>query len=108
MAAAGLDLVKSVHVQAEHDAADPVRETRWLQSVADAPGSGGFPHAIVAYADLSGPAREVDAMLAAHCSSPNVRGIRQMLHQVLVPGMGHAPMLSEPAAVEALDRFYKV
>ena len=24
-----------------------------------------------------------------------------------VPGMGHAPMLSEPAAVEALDRFYK-
>jgi pimeloyl-ACP methyl ester carboxylesterase len=25
-----------------------------------------------------------------------------------VPDMGHAPLLSEPAAVEALDRFYKV
>ena len=30
------------------------------------------------------------------------------LVRVDVPDMGHAPMLSEPAAVEALDRFYKV
>ena len=56
-----LPVRKSVHVQAEHDAADPVRETRWLQAVADAPGSGGYPHAIVAYADLSAPERDVDA-----------------------------------------------
>ncbi len=85
-----LPVRKSVHVQAEHDAADPVRETRWLQGVAEAQGSGGFPHAIVAYVDLSAPANEVEAMLAAHCASPNVRGIRQMLHQILVPGMGHS------------------
>lgn len=85
-----LPVRKSVHVQAEHDARDPVRETRWLQAVAGAPGSGGYPHAIVAYADLSAPASEVDAMLAAHRASANVRGIRQMLHQALVPAMGHA------------------
>jgi predicted TIM-barrel fold metal-dependent hydrolase len=84
-----LPVTKSVHVQAEIDAGDPVRETRWLQSVADAPGSGGYPHAIVAYADLSAPAADVDAMLAAHCACLNVRGIRQMVHQVLVPEMGH-------------------
>ena len=47
-----LPVRKSVHVPAEHDARDPVRETRWLQAVAGAPGSGGYPHAIVAYADL--------------------------------------------------------
>jgi predicted TIM-barrel fold metal-dependent hydrolase len=83
-----LPVCKSVHVQAEHDAGDPVRETRWLQAVADTPGGGGYPHAIVAYADLSAPAREVNAMLAAHCAFANVRGIRQMVHQVLVPAMG--------------------
>lgn len=75
---AGQAIVKSVHVQAEHDESDPVRETAWLQSVADAPGSGGFPHAIVAWADLSSPA--VEALLEAHRAHPNLRGIRQMLN----------------------------
>lgn len=90
-----LPVRKSVHVQAEHDAADPVRETRWLQAVADAPASGGFPHAIVAYADLSAPARDVDAVLAAHCANANVRGIRQMVHQSLVPGMHSIDYLAD-------------
>jgi len=85
----GLPVVRSVHVQAEHDASDPVRETRWLQDVAGLPDSGGYPHAIVAYADLSAPHSEVAAILDAHCAFPNVRGIRQMVHQVLIPGMGH-------------------
>jgi len=85
-----LPVVKSVHVQAEIDAGDAVRETRWLQAVAEAPGSGGTPHAIVAFADLSAPAGALEATLAAHCGCPNVRGVRQMVHQVLVPAMGHA------------------
>jgi predicted TIM-barrel fold metal-dependent hydrolase len=72
------NVVKSVHVQAEADPADPVAETRWLQSLADKPGSGGFPHAIVAFADLL--ADDVDRVLAAHCAFPNVRGIRQILN----------------------------
>src|SRR4029078_722371 len=39
-------IAKSVHVQADHDSGDPVRETRWLQSIAD---RHGYPHAIVAW-----------------------------------------------------------
>lgn len=75
---ANRDVVKSVHLQAEHDPSAPVKETEWLQSVADAPDSGGFPHAIVAFADLSEPG--VEAVLEAHCAYPNVRGIRQILN----------------------------
>ncbi|MEJ0003761.1 MAG: amidohydrolase family protein [Pararobbsia sp.] len=72
------ELVKAVHVEANHDPADPVAETRWLQSVADAPGSRGMPNAIVAGADLS--ADNVEAVLAAHATFPNTRGIRQILN----------------------------
>lgn len=71
-------LAKSVHVQAEIDRTDPVRETAWLQAIADDPKSGGFPHAIVAFADLADPA--VEAVLAAHCRYPNIRGIRYLLN----------------------------
>ncbi len=68
------NVVKSVHVQANWDPADPVGETRWVQSVADA---HGFPHAIVAHADLQG--EDVEAVLEAHCEAPNLRGIRQII-----------------------------
>ncbi|MGX7709432.1 amidohydrolase family protein [Methylobacterium sp. Gmos1] len=76
---AGTGVVKAVHIQAEHDASDPVRETRWLQAVADDPASRGFPHGIVAYADLG--AADAEEVLAAHCEFPNMRGIRQSLIQ---------------------------
>jgi predicted TIM-barrel fold metal-dependent hydrolase len=72
------DLAKSVHLQAAM--AEPVQETAWLQSLADAPGSGGFPHAIVAFADLAEPA--VEAVLERHCRHPNVRGIRFMVNYI--------------------------
>ncbi len=81
-------IVKSVHVQAEHDEADPVRETAWLQSVADAPASGGFPHAIVAFADLS--ERGVERVLEGHAAHRNLRGIRQMLNFDPRAGAGEA------------------
>jgi predicted TIM-barrel fold metal-dependent hydrolase len=68
-------LVKSVHVQNGWDPRDPVGETRWLQSLADA---HGFPHAIVAFADLAAP--DAEATLQAHCAFPNMRGIRQILN----------------------------
>ena len=70
----GHNVVKSVHVQANWNADDPVGETRWVQSVADA---HGFPHAIVAHANLA--AADVAAVLQAHLESPNVRGIRHIL-----------------------------
>ena len=76
---AGTGVAKAVHIQAEHDASDPVRETRWLQGVADDPASHGFPHGIVAYADLGAP--DAEAILAGHCAFPNMRGIRQSLIQ---------------------------
>ena len=72
------ELVKTVHVDANHDPADPVAETRWLQSVADAPDSRGMPNGIVAGADLS--ADNIEAVLAAHATFPNTRGIRQILN----------------------------
>jgi predicted TIM-barrel fold metal-dependent hydrolase len=84
---ADLPVVASVHVQAEHDHFDPVRETRWLQSVADSPAGGGVPQAIVAFADLSGRPEPVAALLAEHAQFRHLRGIRQMVHQCLVPAM---------------------
>ncbi len=73
------EVVKSVHVQAELDHGDdPVKETAWLQALADDPASRGFPHAIVAYADLAAP--DADHVLARHAEHPNLRGIRQILN----------------------------
>lgn len=76
--AAGLELVKSVHLQAAM--ADPVQETAWLQTLADDPANRGFPHAIVAYADLVDPG--VEAVLERHCAHPNMRGIRFMVNYI--------------------------
>ena len=77
--AAGLPLVKSVHVQAEWDHnADPVGETAWLQSVADSEGSRGMPHGIVGYTDLSKPGAADE--IARHAEHANWRGIRHMLN----------------------------
>jgi predicted TIM-barrel fold metal-dependent hydrolase len=76
--AAGVEVLKVVHIDAGHDPADPLAETRWLQSLAHAPGNRGIPHGIVAYADLSSP--DIGRLLAAHVEHPNVRGIRQILN----------------------------
>lgn len=73
-----LNIVKSVHVQADYDPRDPVAETRWLQAIADDPRAGGFPHAIVCYVDLS--RTDADSVLTRHRAFANVRGVRQMLH----------------------------
>lgn len=71
---AGLGLRYSVHVEAAHDRADPVRETAWLQDVR---ARDGLPTVIVAAAELERP--DVCDVLAAHAAYPAVRGIRQML-----------------------------
>lgn len=75
--AASVRLVGSVHVQAEvdHDV-DPVLETAWLQSLADAD-DPGLPSVCVAYADLR--RSDLDDVLERHCQYPIVRGIRQEL-----------------------------
>lgn len=76
--AEGVEVLKAVHIDAAHDPAAPLEETQWLQALADAPGSRGLPHGIVAYADLSAP--DVEPLLAAHAAHRNVRGIRQTLN----------------------------
>lgn len=75
--AASVRLVGSVHVQAEvdHDV-DPVLETAWLQSLADAD-DPGLPSVCVGYADLR--RSDLDDVLERHCQYPIVRGIRQEL-----------------------------
>ncbi len=91
-----LNVVAGVHIQAEHDSRDPVRETRWLERVAGEPASRGFPQAIVAEADLARD--DVEATLAEHCRHANVRGIRFALHRRLDAAEPYDPLL-DPAWV---------
>ena len=70
------NIIKSVHVQAEHDDDKPVNETAWLQSLADTH-SSKLPNAIVAFADFS--KNNVSEILDAHQEYKNTRGIRQIL-----------------------------
>jgi predicted TIM-barrel fold metal-dependent hydrolase len=91
----GLEVVASVHIQAEHDPRDPVRETRWLQSIADdRDKSAGFPHGIVAYADLSAP--DVERTLEAHRGFARTRGIRQSLNGILNDPGANKDLLRDP------------
>ncbi len=73
------ELAKSVHVQCFRDPSDPVEESHWLQSLADDPESSGYPHGIVAFADLTDP--NLGEVLSQHCQYKNVRGIRQILNR---------------------------
>jgi predicted TIM-barrel fold metal-dependent hydrolase len=70
------NIIKSVHVQAEHDDDKPVNETAWLQNLADTH-SSNLPSAIVAYADFS--KNNISEVLDAHQEYKNTRGIRQIL-----------------------------
>ena len=65
------NVIKSIHVQAAFGTKDPVVETEWLQEAAD---RSGFPHGIVAHADLRDP--NVEDILERHCQFRNMRGIR--------------------------------
>ena len=65
------NVTKAVHVQAAIGSKDPVKETEWLVEAAE---RTGFPHAIVAHADLRAP--DVEAVLERHCELPRMRGIR--------------------------------
>ena len=85
-----LDVVKSVNIQAEHDRSDPVRETAWLQKVADTPDNEkGLPSGIVAFADFEDP--NVEAMLEKQKAYKNVRGIRHVVSYQPHPDDWDAP-----------------
>ncbi|WP_322071775.1 amidohydrolase family protein [Paraburkholderia bannensis] len=76
--AGDIEVLKVVHVEANHDPADPVEETRWLESIANADVGKGLPNAIVAAADLS--AANAPEILTAHAAFRRTRGIRQILN----------------------------
>jgi predicted TIM-barrel fold metal-dependent hydrolase len=62
---------KSVHVQAALGIADPVEETKWLQSFAD---RLGHPHGIVAEVHLAQD--DVAEVIERHMAYANMRGVR--------------------------------
>jgi predicted TIM-barrel fold metal-dependent hydrolase len=64
-------VVKTVHVEGEWDRRTPVRETQWLEGVAE---RYGFPSACVAHAALHEDG--VEEILAQQAESPLTRGIR--------------------------------
>lgn len=69
------DMRGIVHIDAGADPADALKETDWLQAMADA---RGMPNAIVAFAALDDP--NVEALLAAHAERRSVRGIRHIVN----------------------------
>lgn len=71
----GSNVIKSVHVEGDSGAPDPVDETAWLQGIAD---RYGFPHAIVVYCNLERD--DAERMLGRHLAHANVRGVRIRAH----------------------------
>ena len=68
------NVTKAVHVQAALGSADPVDESRWLQSLSD---RFGFPHGIVAECHLA--QADAQAVLEQHVQFANVRGVRDLV-----------------------------
>jgi predicted TIM-barrel fold metal-dependent hydrolase len=100
----GHQVVKTVHVEAEWDPADPVGETRWVQQVSY---QYGLPSAVVASARLD--QEDVEQVLAAQAAFPIVRGVRHKPRTVPHPnrigtgargGMSDTPWRSGFALLE--------
>ncbi|HXD46684.1 MAG TPA: amidohydrolase family protein [Pseudolabrys sp.] len=68
---AGFRIVKTVHMEAEWDRADPVAETRWIETVQR---DHGLPSACIGHAEFDRV--DIAEVLAGHAASPLVRGIR--------------------------------
>jgi len=69
------NVVGAVHVDAGAHPGDALRETEWLEGLADAE---GLPDAIIAFAALDTP--DLDRILAAQARHPRVRGIRHIVN----------------------------
>ena len=88
--AGDLPVVKLVHCEAEWDRDDQVGETAWLTHLH---ATTGWPSALVGHAWLDDPA--LDTILAGHCQSPLMRGIRSK------PSPRRAPTRPLPTAPAA-------
>jgi predicted TIM-barrel fold metal-dependent hydrolase len=90
----GCGVVKSVYVQANWPKERAVDEAKWVRAIAD---RTGWPHGIVAYADLM--AEDARPELARLAAIPLVRGIRMQLHWHDNPQYrfaGHADVADDP------------
>ena len=77
----GLNVIKSVHVQAEINLADTVYETEWMQQISEAENDSNdnkLPNAIIGFADFLDS--YVEKTLEMHLQYPNFRGIRHILN----------------------------
>ena len=99
-------IVKTVHIEAEWDRADPVGETRWIEAVH---GEFGLPSASIAHAQPDRP--DVEQILAGHAQSPLVRGIRhkpKASSHLRDAGRGASGSMDDPrwrAGFSLLERF---
>lgn len=69
------NVVGAVHIDAGADPAEALRETEWLEGIAD---KDGLPTAIVAFAPLHDP--DVEGLLEKQAAHSRVRGIRQIVN----------------------------
>lgn len=84
--AGGWDVRGIVHIDAGAHPDDALKESEWLQAMADA---RGLPSGIVAFAALDDP--DVDSLLARHAEHTNVRGIRHIVNWHPDPARSYAP-----------------
>ena len=71
-----LQLIKTVHIQAEIDREYSLYETEWLQKISNSR-EDNFPNAILAYIDLTSP--NIEEVIENHRKFKNFRGFRQIL-----------------------------
>ena len=81
----GWDVRGIVHIDAGAHPDDALKETQWLQAMADA---RGLPSGIVAFAALDDPG--VETLLASHAEHAGVRGIRHIVNWHPDPARSYA------------------
>ena len=75
-----LNIIKSVHVQAEINVSETLYETEWIQKISDSKtniNKNKFPNAIIGFANFLDS--DVEKILEKHADYSNFRGIRQIL-----------------------------
>jgi predicted TIM-barrel fold metal-dependent hydrolase len=77
---AGFRVVKTIHMEAEWDRAEPVAETRWIESVHR---EYGLPSACIGHAEFD--RGDIAEVLAGHARSPLLRGVRHKPKAVADP-----------------------
>lgn len=100
----GLPIVKSVHIQVGVKPETSTQETQWLQSCAD---DSGYPHAIVAFCDLTQDNAQTE--LDTHQFSKNLRGVRQIVGRDAAEDArnGTNALLEDPAFKTGLKTLIK-